>query len=77
MSESPTPAARAASTIPGNRPPTAVEEAEALAYDAGPEPPMAEDAFMPSCMVWVMFIGLGIMVAAIILWLLTTMAHGG
>src|SRR5690348_17160830 len=60
MSETPNPAARAASTVPGNRPPTAVEEAEALAYDAGPEPPMAEEAFMPTCMVWVMFIGLGI-----------------
>jgi hypothetical protein len=50
------------------RPLTAVEQAAAEAYGTDPADAMTEDHFMPTCMIWTMFIGLGIMIAAMVLW---------
>jgi hypothetical protein len=71
MSDTPTPS-RAAT---GDRPPTAVEQAAQNTYtDAGDEP-MSEEQLMPTCMIWVMFITLGILLAAMLLWVVANLPN--
>ena len=71
MSDTPTPS-RAAT---GDRPLTAVEQTAQDVYTAADETPMSEDQLMPTCMIWVMFIGLGVLVTAILLWVVANLPN--
>ena len=71
----PTPEAQAAATTPDHVP-TPVEVAEYEAYNAGAEP-LSEAGFVPTCMIWTMFIGLGVMILVMLLWVLTTLGSPG
>jgi len=71
MSDTPTPS-RAAS---GDRPLTAVEQAAQDTYSDADEPSMSEEQFMPTCMIWVMFIVLGVLVTAILLWVVANLPN--
>ena len=71
MSDTPTPS-RAAT---GDRPPTAVEQAAQDAYTAADETPMSEEQLMPTCMIWVTFIGLGVLITAMLLWVVANLPN--
>ena len=55
------------------RPATAVEQANAAAQNADEAAPMSEEQFLPTCMIWTMFIGLGLLVGAILIWVIANL----
>ena len=71
MSDTPTPS-RAAT---GDRPLTAVEQTAQDTYTADDETPMSEEQLMPTCMIWVTFIGLGVLIAAMLLWVVANLPN--
>jgi hypothetical protein len=72
MSETPT-RPIAPDSVPPPRPATAVEQAANAAQNADEAAPMSEEQFLPTCMIWTMFIGLGLLVGAILIWVIANL----
>jgi hypothetical protein len=60
-------------SVPADRPATAVEQASHAAQNADDRAPMSEEQFLPTCMIWTMFIGLGLLVGAILIWVIANL----
>lgn len=69
MSETPT-RPLVPDSVPANRPATAVEQAAHTAQNVEEAAPMSEEQFLPTCMIWSMFIGLGLFLGAILIWVI-------
>jgi hypothetical protein len=50
-----------------------VEQASHAAQNAEDRAPMSEEQFLPTCMIWVMFIVLGIFIGAILIWVIANL----
>ena len=72
MSETPT-RPLAPDSGPADRPPTAVEQANRAAQNGEERAPLSEEQFLPTCMIWSMFIGLGLLVGAILIWVIANL----
>ena len=72
MSETPT-RPLAPDSGPADRSPTAVEQANRAAQNGDERAPLSEEQFLPTCMIWTMFIVLGILVGAILIWVIANL----
>jgi hypothetical protein len=72
MSETPT-QPLAPDSVSANRPATAVEQATHAAQNADDRAPMSEEQFLPTCMIWMMFIVLGLFIGAILIWVIANL----
>lgn len=72
MSETPT-RPLTPDSAPANRPATAVEQAGHAAQNADERAPMLEEQFLPTCMIWMMFIVLGLFLGAMLIWIIANL----
>jgi hypothetical protein len=50
-----------------------VEQANRAAQNGEERAPLSEEQFLPTCMIWSMFIGLGLLVGAILIWVIANL----
>ena len=52
-----------------------MEQAAQDAYTTDDDTSMSEEQLMPTCMIWVTFIGLGVLIAAMLLWVVANLPN--